>query len=228
MRILLLGMHRHTTYITNTFYSHIPQKRFARTFAIFMTVFFVAFFIEHTTDQARNNRRITFFNSRHLYTARVDSLFVNPGAYDNQRPNGEFVEAASIQADVIREPYLRLFIAYPKALDTLLISLAKEPVWPDTLSKPELRRQFAAWSNGQINQLIRLTVNDSVIARPGLLFTQAGTLQQRGWQTVLVPKNLITGRNLLRVSINRPEKNGTGKAKAEDIAAIPFWYIPEP
>lgn len=223
MKILLMGMYRHSSYITNTFYSHIPQQRFARTAVIFMSVFFVTFIIEYVSDMSRNDRRVTFFNSRHLYSARVDSLFVNPAAYDNQRPAGEYVEVATIQADVIREPYLRLFIAYPKALDTLLTRLAPEPVWPDTLSNPERRRQRANWMNREINKLIRLTVNDSVIGRPELLFTQTGTLQQRGWQTVLVPGNLVTGRNLLRVGINRP-----GKPAPDDLIAIPFWYVPEP
>ena len=223
MKILLMGMHRHSSYITNTFYSHIPQQRFARTLVIFMSVFMVAFFVEYISDVSRNDRRISFFNSRHLYSARVDSLFVNPNVYDNQRPEGALIDVASIQADVIREPYLRLFIAYPKALDTLLTRLAPEPVWPDTLSRPERRRQHAAWSSQQINQLIRLTVNDSVIANPELLFGQAGTVQQRGWQTVLVPGNLVTGRNLLRVGIDRP-----GQPTPEDLIAIPFWYVPEP
>ena len=223
LKIVLLGMYRPSSYITNTFYSHIPQKRFARTAAIFMTVFFVAFFIEYISDQSRNDRRTSFFNSRHLYSARVDSLFMDPAAYDNQRPEGEYIDVASIQADVIREPYLRLFIAYPKALDTLLTRLAPEPVWSDTLPNLERRQQRATWMNRQINQLIRLTVNDSVIAQPQLLFAQAGTLQQRGWQTVLVPGNLVTGRNLLRVGINHP-----GKPTPDDLIAIPFWYVPEP
>jgi hypothetical protein len=222
MKILMMGMHRHSSYITNTFYSHIPQKRFARTAALFMLVFFVAFFIEYITDLSRNDPRISLLNSRHLYSARVDSLFVDPAAYDNRRPDGEYVNVASIQADLIREPYLRLFIAYPKALDTLLTSLAKEPVWPDTLSNQERRRQRGIWSSRQVNELIQLTVNDSVVAQPGLLFGQAGTLQQRGWQTVLVPGNLVTGRNLLRVGINRP-----GQPKPEELIAIPFWYVPE-
>ncbi|MBO0935324.1 hypothetical protein J2I47_02060 [Fibrella sp. HMF5335] len=223
MKIIMLGMYRHSSYVTNTFYSHIPQQRFARTALIFISVFFVAFFIEYINDQTRNDRRVSFFNSRHLYSSRVDSLFVDPAAYDNQRPEGEYVSVASIQADVIREPYLRLFIAYPKALDTLLTRLAPEPVWLDTLSRPERRRPRGIWSSQQINQLIRLTVNDSIMARPELLFTRAGTLQQRGWQTVLVPGNLVTGRNLLRVGINRP-----GQPTPDELIAIPFWYVPEP
>ncbi|ARK13338.1 hypothetical protein A6C57_25030 [Fibrella sp. ES10-3-2-2] len=222
MKILMMGMYRHSSYVTNTFYSHIPQKRFTRTALFFMLAFFVAFFIEYISDQSRNDPRISLFNSRHLYSARVDSLFVDPGAYDNQRPEGEYVNVASIQADVIREPYLRLFIAYPKALDTLLTALAKEPVGLDTLPRLERRQQRGIWSSQQINQFIQLTVNDSVIPRPGLLFGQAGTLQQRGWQTVLVPGNLVTGRNLLRVGIKRPKQ-----ANADELIAIPFWYVPE-
>ncbi len=220
MKILLMGMYRHTTYVTNTFYSHIPQKRFARTAAIFMGAFFVAFFIEHLSDVTRNNRRVTLFNSRHLYSAREDSLFINPTAYDSQRPEGEFVAVAAIQSDVIREPYLRVFIAYPKALDTLLTRVAPELVKPDTMSRVEFRRRYASWANGQINQLIRLTVNDSVMARPDLFFAQPGSGQQRGWQTVLVPGNLLTGRNMLRVSIQHGQK-------ADELIAIPFWYVPE-
>ncbi len=222
MKILMMGMHRHSSYITNTFYSHIPQKRFTRTAVLFMLAFIVAFFIEYITDLTRNDRRVTFFNSRHLYSVRVDSLFIDPSAYDNQRPEGEYVDVASIQADVIREPYLRLFIAYPKALDALLKSLAKEPVGLDTLSGQERRQQRGIWSNRQINQFIQLTVNDSVYSAPGLLFTQAGTLQQRGFQTVLVPRNLVTGRNLLRVGISRP-----GQSTPDELIAIPFWYVPE-
>jgi len=223
MKILMMGMYRHSSYVTNTFYSHIPQKRFARTALFFMLAFFVAFFIEYISDQSRNDPRISLFNSRHLYSARIDSLFIDASAYDNQRPEGEYVNVASIQADVIREPYLRLFIAYPKALDTLLTNLAKEPVGLDTLPRLERRQQRGIWSNRQINQLIQLTVNDSVYGAPGLLFTQAGTLQQRGFQTVLVPRNLVTGRNLLRVGISRP-----GQSTPDELIAIPFWYVPEP
>ncbi|WP_375445069.1 hypothetical protein [uncultured Fibrella sp.] len=223
MKVLMMGMYRHSSYVTNTFYSHIPQKRFTRTAAFFMLAFFVAFFIESITDATRNDRRATLFNSRKLYSVSVDSLFVDPGAYDNQRPEGEYIDVASIQADVIREPYLRLFIAYPKVLDTLLTRVAPKPVWPDSLSRQEKRRQDAIWGSQQINKLIRLTVNDSIVGRPDLFFAQSGTLQQRGWQTVLVPGNLITGRNLLQVAINRP-----GQATADELITIPFWYVPEP
>ncbi|GAB3890231.1 hypothetical protein GCM10028803_00820 [Larkinella knui] len=222
-QLIMMGMYRHTSYVTNTFYSNIRPGKLLQTATIFMLVFFVVFFLEYINDISRTSGRMSFFNSRHLYSTRIDSLYIEPTAYDNQRPEGAFIDGASIQSDVIREPYLRLFIAYPKSLDTLLKQVAPEPVWSDTLSRQVRRQQYAIWSNQQINKLIRITVNDSACAQPNLLFTKTGIQEQRGWQTVLVPGNLKTGRNLLRVALQDPRKK-----EADELVMIPFWYVPEP
>ncbi len=222
MQSMMLGTHRHTSYVTNTFYSHIRPGKLFQTFALFMVVFFVTFIIEYTADLSRATGQ-SLFNNRHLYSARIDSLYINPAAYDSQRPEGAFVDMASIQSDVVREPYLRLFIAYPKALDTLLAQIATEPVWNDSLSRQERRRLYATWSRQQIGQLMRITVNDSLYARPDLLFTKVGMQEQRGWQTVLVPGNLKIGSNRLGVSLQDPRKK-----EPDELVTIPFWYVPEP
>ncbi|WP_128544534.1 hypothetical protein [Larkinella soli] len=222
-QLMMMGTYRHTSYVTNTFYSNIRPGRLYRAAAIFMLVFFVVFFLEYMNDISRTSGRISLFNTRHLYSARVDSLYIEPSTYDNQRPEGAYIGVASIQSDVIREPYLRLFIAYPKALDKLLEEIAPEPAWSDTLSRQARRHQYAIWSSRQINRLIRITVNDSTCAQPELMFTKVGTQEQRGWQTVLVPGNLKTGRNLLRVALQDPRKK-----EADELVAIPFWYVPEP
>jgi hypothetical protein len=156
-----------------------------------------------------------------LYTARHDSLFINPTAYDNQRAENEYVARASIQADVISEPFIRLYIAYPKALDTLLTQLAKTPARIDTLPRLEKRRQFAIWSSQQMSQLMRITVNDSLYGSPDLLFTQRGQLGQRGWQTVLIPTNLRAGKNTIQIDIQ-----ADSLMKPAKITTIPFWYVP--
>lgn len=222
-QLMMLGMYKHTSYVTNTFYSNIRPGKLFQTAAIFMVVFFVVFFLEYTNDFSSTSGRMSLLNGRHLYSTRIDSLYIEPTAYDNQRPEDAFIDLASIQSDVIREPYLRLFIAYPKALDTLLKQVAPEPVWSDTLSRQARRQQYAIWSNQQINKLIRITVNDSASAQPNLLFTKAGLQEQYGWQTVLVPGNLKTGRNLLRVALQDPRKK-----EADELVTIPFWYVPEP
>lgn len=152
---------------------------------------------------------------------RHDSLFMNSTSYDDKRAENEYVGGASIQSDVISEPFIRLYIAYPKALDTLLTRLAKTPARIDTLPRLEKRRQLAIWSTQQIGRLMRITVNDSLYSRPDLLFTQRGQLEQRGWQTVLIPTNLRTGKNTIQVGIQ-----ADSLSKPEDIITIPFWYVP--
>ncbi|WP_255157710.1 hypothetical protein [Siphonobacter sp. BAB-5385] len=66
-------------------------------------------------------------------------------------------------------------------------------------------------------------MNDSTYAQPDLLFTKAGSQEQSGWQTVLVPGNLKTGHNRLSVVLQDPRKK-----EADQLATIPFWYVPEP
>ena len=222
-QMMMLGMYKHTSYVTNTFYSHIRPGKLVQTATIFMVVFFGVFFLEYINDISHTGGRMSLFNSRHLYSTRVDSLYIEPAVYDNQRPEGAFISVASIQSDVIREPYLRLFIAYPKALDNLLKQVALEPAWSDTLSKQARRQQYAIWSSQQINRLIRITVNDSTCAQAKLLFTKTGVQEQYGWQTVLVPGNLKTGHNLLRVALQDPRKK-----EADELVTIPFWYVAEP
>ncbi len=222
MRMMSMGTYKHTSYVTNTFLSNIRPGKLFQTFALFIVIFFITFVLEYTADLSRS-KGISLFNTRHLYSARIDSLYINPAAYDSQRADGAYIDVASIQSDVIREPYLHLFIAYPKTLDTLLARVAPEPTWSDTLSRPERRRLYAIWSRQQVNKLIRITVNDSVYVRPELLYTKAGGQEQYGWQTVLVPGNLKTGSNLLRVALQDPRKK-----EVDELGTIPFWYVPEP
>lgn len=222
-RLLYGGLYKPLTFILNTFYSHIPRPKLLLTAMLMMLTFFVLFFVEFLADFSRADSRLSnVFTMRHLYTARVDSRYVNPTAYDNQRAEGEVVTVASIQADVIREPFIRLYVAYPKALDTLLTVLAKEPKWDSTLSRKEVRRLFADWSGEQIGRLMQITVNDSVYRRPDLLNTQRGKQHQRGWQTILIPTNLQAGKNTIKVEIQ-----ADSLAKPTELMTIPFWYVPE-
>ncbi|OIN55489.1 hypothetical protein, partial [Arsenicibacter rosenii] len=222
LQIVYMGTYRPMSYILNTFLSNIPRQKLTRFYATFYIVFMVIFMVEFSHDQLQNENRISLLNRRHLFTARVDSLYINPANYENQRPADSYVDAATIQADVIREPFLKLFIAYPKALDTLFTKIAVEPAWPDSLRGPAWRQQYAVWSSQQVNKLVQVAVNDSVIAQPGLVFTHAGPLEQKGWQTVLVPGNLRIGYNLLRISIKAPKQ-----PEPEELVSIPFWYVPE-
>jgi hypothetical protein len=216
------GLYKPFTFITNTFSSHIPRQKLLRTISMMAFAFMVLIIIEFFVDFSRQERRSSLLSRRHLFTARVDSLFINPGAYDNQLTEDGYTGEATIQADIIREPFVRLYIAYPKSLDVLLKKLAPEPTWNEELSLTERRNQFARWSNQQVNRLVRISVNDSLYQNPNLFFTERGTAHQRGWQTVLLPTNLKKGCNVVRISI---QTDSSGNE--EKLATIPFWYVPE-
>ncbi|GAB3697822.1 hypothetical protein GCM10027592_22300 [Spirosoma flavus] len=220
-RIFLWGLYKPSGFILNTFYSHLSYQRILRTMGLMFGAFIVIVALELLSGLPRMDSRTAGLNRRHLNTDRVDRHSINAGMYDDQRAEDDYIDMASIQADVIREPFIRLYVAYPKALDTLLAKLAPKPDWSDTLSRTEKRQQTADWSSKQINRIIRLSVNDSLYQKPDLLFTQRGPHQQRGWQTILLPTNLKLGKNMIKVSIQ------AGASKEEEIAEIPFWYVPE-
>jgi hypothetical protein len=220
---LYWGLSRPSSFILNTFYSHIPAKKMLRMTGLMALLFIVTMTVSFLTDLSRQNERIyTVINGRHLFSSSVDSLFVTADTYDNLRSEGKYIETAAIQSDVIREPFVRLYVAYPKSLDMLLTAISKEPVWDDNKSTTEKRRNYATWSNAQINSLVQVSVNDSIYTNPGLLFTIREKPRQQGWQTLLLPKNLKSGRNTLRITI-QPPKEG----ELVEIANIPFWYVAE-
>lgn len=221
-RLMFWGFYKPFGFILNTFYSHLPYQKIFRTMGIMMTAFCGMIVLGIYVDADRLGRGATNVSQRHLYSVRLDSLYLNPNAYDNQRADGEYIDGASIQADVISDNYIRLYIAYPKALDTLLTELSPAPEWSDTLPKAEKRRRLAEWSSQQLNNLVRININDSLYHNPGLLFAQRDRPKQQGWQTILLPANLKVGRNTIQIGIQTDSS-----ANKADIATIPFWYVPD-
>jgi len=220
-KVMFWGMYTPFSFIVNTFYSHLPYGKILRAIGIFGVVFLVVIAVELLANLSRVDRRVSL-NQRYLYSTRLDSLYSNPACYDDQLADGEYVSTAAIQSDVIEDPFIRIFIAYPKNLDTLLTKVVKEPVWSDSLPRAEKRRQFAQWSHQQLSGLLQITVNDSVYRRPDLLFARRGEQQQQGWKTVLIPSNLRTGKNTIRISLRTDSL-----AKPHDLTTIPFWYVPD-
>lgn len=217
---LMPGVGKATQYITFTFLSNISKKalyqRMAAVFALFMVVEIVTMVVD--IDRVRGSQ---LFDSRSFMSLNATTSVVESTAYDNLRPETALADQATIQADVIREPYIRLFVAYPKLLDEELTKRFKEPIWPDSLKRQERREQRAAWRIGALNRYFRVLVNDSLYAKPGFLFTERPDNNQRGLTTVLLPTNMKLGRNTLTLTV--PDSSGTFQSYYQ----IPFWYVPE-
>ena len=217
---LMPGVGKATQYITFTFLSNISKKtlyrRLSAVFALVMVAEIVTMLID--IDRVRGSQ---LFDSRSFMSLNAGGSVIESTAYDNLRPETDLANQATIQADVIREPYIRLFVAYPKLLDEELTKRFKEPIWPDSLKRKERREQRATWRIGALNRYFRVLINDSLYAEPGFLFTERPTNNQRGLTTVLLPINMRLGRNTLSLTV--PDSSGTFQSYCQ----IPFWYVPE-
>ncbi|WP_460983421.1 hypothetical protein [Spirosoma fluminis] len=218
-----LGIHRPLLYITYTFYSQIPKPQLQRRLYVVFAVFFLteAIFIGSQTLQTRGVTSI--LDSRSFISLRDSSRTLNANTFDNLRPADNLIDKASIQADVIREPFVRLFVGYPKILDSELSRRYKEPAWPDSLSRRARRERRAAWYLQTFQRYFGVYVNDSLYKSPDFLFTQRPDNEQRGLTTVLLPTNLKPGKNIIRLTVP-----GENDQPAETYALIQFWYVPEP
>lgn len=221
-RLVLWGLYRPVNFILNTFYTHVPPRKLIQYVLLMTGVFVVLLFGQMVFDMAHKDGSSISLSSRHLSAGTGGNTFIDPAVYDDQRDPDQLIWKAAIQSDVIREPFVRLFIAYPKTLDTLLASITPQPKWSGRLPKTQKQELFAKWSLEQLNKVIQLRVNDSLYTQPDLLPTQRGAQMQAGWQTVLFPTNLKTGKNHLRIAFRT-----TTAGKEKNLITIPFWYMPE-
>jgi hypothetical protein len=221
-KLISLGTSKPSAFILNTFRSNLPKKRLGQMGLLMMVGFILLLTVELIANADRVYGHTISVNLRHLFPGRIVGHDLSANAYNDQRAESDYVDGASIQSDVVREPFLRLYIAYPKSLDTLLTRLAPEPTQNDALPRTERRRLQTEWSIKQISRLVQIEINDSLYRNPDLLFTQFGQQQQRGWQTILIPSNLKTGKNQLEISIRADSTR-----EKVSIITIPFWYVAE-
>ncbi|GAB4044042.1 hypothetical protein [Spirosoma litoris] len=219
--VLFMGLYKPGLYILYTFYSQIPKevlkKRLVWAFAVFILVELVFMSGQLVQTMGASDA----LDSRSYITLRAPNQLVDANSFDNLRKPDDLISKASIQSDVIREPYIRLFVSYPKSLDAELAKRFKEPTWPDSLSRKDRRERKATWYLKSFESYFGVYLNDSLYQSPGFLFTQRAETGQRGLTTVLLTANLKLGKNLLKLTI--PDSTN----KPEPYCQIPFWYVPE-
>jgi hypothetical protein len=216
---ILPGVGKLSQFISFTFMSNVPKKLYYQRAGLVFLLFIIIEMVTMMTDLF--NVMGLPFDSRAFMSLSTKTEVLATGAYDNLRPETNMTDQASIQADVIREPFLRLFVAYPKQLDQDLTRRFREPIWPDSLRPAQVRKLRAPWQLKVLNQYFRVYVNDSLYRQANLLFVERPGNNQRGLTTVLLTPNLIAGRNTLRIMA--PDSAN----KLQPYATVPFWYVPE-
>lgn len=221
MSWLSLGLYRPMLYIAYTFYSQIPKQVLKWRLVWFFTIMGLVELVFMSVQLLQTKGASELIGTRSFISFRDPERIADANTFDNLRTAGQLIDNASIQADIIREPYIRLFVSYPKVLDAELKKRFKKPVWPDSISRKERREKQAAWYLQTFEAYFGVYLNDSLCRSPGFLFTRRSDTGQPGLTTVLMTDNLKTGRNTLTItvpdSVNKPIP----------YYQIPFWYVPE-
>jgi len=138
---------------------------------------------------------------------------------------GTGIGSASIQADIVREPFLKIFIDYPKHLDDDLDLICQDITLPDSVKGFKRRTTLDSAHIICLNQFFQISVNDSVYQNVEFLYEKIDGAGVKGLVTYLPTQQFKTGRNTLK--IKNTEADSLPKQHTGTYATIPFWFAPE-
>jgi hypothetical protein len=168
------------------------------------------------------NQRGVGLKTRNFYTRYSDNYHLAVTQYDNLRPKGRAIFYATIPTEAVTSPYLKLFIAYPKLLDSELAKICQQPNLPAQLTEPErIERRSAAYL-ACLDGYFQVSINDSLYQKLDYVFMRHPNQGEVGLVTYLPTKACRPGKNLLKITRPQPDS----LARREDYTVIPFWYLP--
>lgn len=173
------------------------------------------------TQKLFEHNGLPFLESRNFYSSGSTDYQLQSSFYDNQRADGEIAEA-SIQADVIQEPFIKLFINYGKVLDADLSKICKVPKIPENLERHEKRSLKDKARLECFGEYFQIALNDSTLHPVEFLYEEHGSERTKGISTYLSTEKCIIGRNQLY--IRALETDSLPKKVWTKYVTIPFWY----
>lgn len=153
-------------------------------------------------------------------------LGLDPGFYDDRRvPDGPAPEVPSIQSEMVRDPYVRLFIPYrPRRHNELLENgcapRGNGPTRPALPTRPTTDASREAVL-ACLARLQPVTLNGRPLAVPFRFYTQPKT-GVRGIAAFIPAQGLPRGENVLTVG-RLPRLEPDSASRARPPFTIPFW-----
>jgi hypothetical protein len=198
------------------FQTNIPPKVFRR-YQVLVAVVFAILIIVLRVQLADSDRIHT-----RTYFGSDDAYRVLPAHYDNLRPKGGLIRTASIQTEVLKDNYLKLFIAYPKKLDPKISPLCPKLNLPDSMPREKARTKRNQVYLACFEAYFKVYVNDSLYRAPGFVWHLHPNAGERGVLAYLSAKGFRHGANQLRITEPHPDSVGVERK----VVVIPFWYLP--
>jgi hypothetical protein len=151
-------------------------------------------------------------------------LAVAPRFYEDKRGADEVVaDVPSIQSDMVRDPYVRLFIPYrPRRHNQLLARSCARGLPADSAAVPHPATEAGEEAVLRCMAALQpVTLNGRAVTAPFRFYTQPGT-GVRGIAAYIPVAGLPRGENVLRVgALARPD--APPGAKPASPFVIPFW-----
>jgi len=216
---LYMGMYKPIQYINFTFGSNMPRKKYFKAVLLIGFVFFTTAMSIYVS-KLFEHVGIPIMESRSFYSTGTAEHRLSSSFYDNQRAENDEMAEASIQSDIIEEPFLKLFINYTKVLDEDLSMICKEPVLADSLRNSEKRLIKDKARLSCLGEYFQIVLNDSTISSAEFFFEE--TAQAKGLKTYLSTEKCKIGRNTLY--IKTIQIDSLPKKVWGDYVAIPFWF----
>ncbi len=220
--IVLPLLARPINYLNLTFTSNVSRRRMYTVVTVVMVLMFSGVFQSLTRTMLDLSGRTGF--AFHSFFARdAGANLLDARRYDTLRPEGEPLARVSIPADVISEPFLRVFVTYPKSLDAQIAKQCPAIVLPDSLPKRVQRHVTDSIHLQCFSRFFQLSVNDSVYATAEWIFYQHPVQNTKGLLTYLPTQQFREGKNVLQLQVPSEKKADSLRV----YGVVPFWFAPK-
>ncbi len=221
---MYFGLYKPMNHIMLVFASHVSYRRYM-VVSIGTAIAFFTITITFFTQKLFEHNGLPWLESRQFYTSGSFAYQLLPNQYDNLRTDGERIAEATIQSDVVREPFLKVFINYTRAIDAGVEQICKVPVASDSLRRQNRRKTLDKARIECIQQYFQIALNDSVYQNIDFLYETHVAQKTPGISTYIATERLVMGRNTLTVKTIDPDSLPKRHWKTHTV--IPFWFAPE-
>lgn len=224
-QIIMPGMNRVMPYILYPFSSNLSKKK-SITALVVVTLLFVTLLNVNIKSIVQDR---TLSETRNYYSQGSEEHNLRAGYYENLRDNSQTVRSITIQSDMIKEPILKLFIAYPKKRDAMLKQVCGALPIDKSVEKSVHAQKQDAHNLACFAKLYKVYINNKEVEKPNFMYYQSPVHQSKGIIAYIPIKDLEYGsKNLLEVKSSIPQISVLKKLRKPLSYSLPFWYLAKP
>jgi hypothetical protein len=212
-------LRRPIQFLTLTFTTNISPKQYyvkmaLLSMAIMGTVMMVF------TRKMGELRGIHLLEFHRFYSAGAPQAEVIAGQYDNLRPSEENLPLVSLPSDVVEEPFLKVYVVYPKMLDERISKVCTPLDLSREIPRAIRNERYDSTNMACLTGFFRLYLNDSLYAHPDWVYHKKPGMLSYGLLAYVPTAGLKDGKNMLTVLVPSAEKSDS----LEVYGKMPFWF----